>query len=102
MPRPYVPELRERQRNRTTNARTNTAASTPRTIPTIVGVLVCAADECVLEGPATMGVFDATNDMEVGLGGDAVAKVLTSTVPMEVAPEGVTVLRAAMTPTTPV
>ena len=49
-----------------------------------------------------MGVLDATNDMEVGLGGDAVAKVLTSTVSMEVAPEGVTVLGAAMTPTTPV
>ena len=62
---------------------------------------MCAADGCVFEGPATIGVFDATNDMVVGLGGDAVAKVLTSTVSMEVAPEGVTVLRAAMTPTTP-
>lgn len=49
-----------------------------------------------------MDVFDPANDTDDGYGGDALAKLLTSTAAMEVAPEGVTVfVRSAMTPTTP-
>ena len=100
MPHPYPLELRRRQSCHKPNARASIATRTLRDIGTIIGVLACATDECVLEGLAIVDVFDAAINTDVECGGDALAKVLTSTVAMEVAPEGVTVVRSAMTPTT--
>ena len=65
-------------------------------------MLTCIADECVLNGHAVADVLDAAKDADVDCGGVALAKCLTNTVAMEVAPEGVTVDESAMTPTTPV